>query len=236
MAIVVPVNRGLWRAVPLWFGYMCVATVHLAIGVAMLVNGRDYSIILLYFEPAFVLGQIAFTFESSVKLLGLRLGGGPEARLLVWLIPVIPIAIVLPIEIGLMQDALASWNNQEGQSLKLVYGVRYFLSITLFVVLAAMPVVARLAKRTQGKAVVFHHYLLTAYVTCGALGYICKTNTRGTVDYYLTIAFFILGPLVCFFVWTWRAWRWSPAEFEAVEPAFRQDDGALRRQLAAQVL
>lgn len=218
IALGVSIRNRLWKTIPCWFVYICVATVHVLMGLVPMAEGRDYPILLLYFEPVIILSQIAFAFESSVKVLGITLTEGPpEGRLLLWLIPSVPAAIVLPIEIGFIQDAVASWHNQEGESLRLVYAIRLFLSLTLFVVLAVIPTIARLSMRVTRPAAAFHHYAVTGYVALAALGYLCKSYVSFGVDYYATLAFFVFGPVICFLVWSRKMWNRGPSDLEPVE-------------------
>ena len=218
-------RKSLWRVVPSWLLYVSLATIHVISGIVAQGLGYDYPMILLYFEPAFILGQIAFTFESSIKILGFKLAGGsaPESRLLVWLVPLVPAAIVLPIEIGFIQDALATWHSQEDESLRLVYSIRMFLSITLFVVLALIPAIGWTGKKAVKPAVRYHHHVVTAYMACNVLGYVCKYYVSRNSDLYLTVTFFIFGPVLCFLFWSWRMRTCGPADFEPVEDSSRED-------------
>lgn len=218
IALGVSIRNRLWRVVPCWFVYLSVATIHLLTGLIPMAAGRDYPILLLYFEPVVMLCQIAFTFESSARFLSIKITGGPpEGRLLLWLIPSVPAAIVLPIEIGFIQDAVANWHNQEAESLRLVYAIRLFLSLTLFVVLAVIPMMVRLRKQITKPAVVFHHHALTAYVALSATGYLCKSYVNLAVDYYVTLAFFLVGPLIFFLVWSTKMWKRCPSDLEPVQ-------------------
>ena len=226
-AIVAAVRNGLWRAVPAWIAYLFLVTAHLVVGLVATAFRKEYPVILLYFEPLIILGQIAFTFETGVKMGGFKLGtGSPESKLLMWLIPLVPAAIVMPIEIGFIQDALANWHSHESESLDLVYNVRRFLSLTLLVLLVAIPVTARMSKRPTMPAILVHHYVITAYVACSAIGYLCKVYFSGSTDFYLTNFFFVVGPMVCFLTWCWKMWKCQPADFESAEPLPAQDLGS----------
>ena len=183
--------------------------------------GRTYPVSLLYLEPLIIVGQIAVTFESSTKYLGITMGGSSaEGKLMFWLVPLVPAAIVLPIEIGFIRDALAAWSGDEGESLRLVYAVRMFLAITLVVILAAIPAASRLGRRPLLPAIRFHHRMLTAYLACGAIGYLLKSYVSNSVDTLITVLFFVVGPLICFTAWSTRMWNASPAD---LEPAVEAD-------------
>lgn len=210
--------RGLWRAVPAWSIYLCLVTAHLVVGFAGTATKREYPLVLLYFEPLIILGQIVFTFETGIKMSGFKFGtGSPESRLLIWLIPLVPAAIVMPIEIGFIHDALVGWNNHESDSLGLVYNVRRFLSLTLLFVLLAIPVAVRLGKKAARPAALLHHNVVTAYIACGAAGYLGKLYSTGNLDFLLTSFFFVVGPMACFLTWSWKMWMYHPADFEAFE-------------------
>ena len=235
VAISVSIRRGLWHTIPSWTFYLLIATIHLGTGIVAHLFRRDYPIILLYLEPAIILGQIAFTFESSVKYLEISFrSSSPENRLLLWLIPSIPAAVVLPIEIGFIRDALSSWHDQEDESLTLIYSVRLFLSLTLLVILALIPVVARLTKTVATPVIAFHHYLLTAYLACAATGYLCKPYVSFSMDFYTTIVFFILGPLVCFLVWSTKMWKRCPSDLEPVQSITPDDPSSAFQRGALQ--
>jgi hypothetical protein len=218
VALIASVRKGIWRAAPAWVGYLCIATIHLIMGEMMAFGlGRTYPVALLYLEPLIIVGQIAFTFESTVKYLGTTArGGSPEGRLMLWLIPLVPSAIVLPIEIGFIKDALVGWSGDEAESLRLVYAVRMFLSITLLVILAMIPIAARVAGKVPQATVAFHHQILTAYLACSAIGYLCKSYVSVSADRIITVIFFIIGPLICFALWSRKMWNASPADLRPV--------------------
>lgn len=224
-ALVVALRRGLWRAVPAWTAYLIVATIHVIVGVVLAMGiGRQYPMSLLYLEPAIILGQIAFSFESSVRFLGIEWRGRPlEGKLLIWLIPLVPAAIVLPIEFGFVRDALSSWSGHEGESLRLVYTVRLFLALTLLFVLAAMMLAAKIGKRPTPRLAVIHHRIIAAYLGCAVCGYFGKTYVSDSIDTVFTIVFFVIGPLLCFAIWSRMMWNASPAD---LEPA-RTDSGGM---------
>ncbi|HEY3741011.1 MAG TPA: hypothetical protein VGL53_14260 [Bryobacteraceae bacterium] len=215
-ALVVSLRRGLWRTVPAWTAYLIVATIHVIIGVVLSMDiGRQYPMSMLYLEPAIILGQIAFSFESSVRFLGIEWKGRPlEGKLLIWLIPLVPAGIVLPIEFGFVRDALSSWSGHEGESLRLVYTVRLFLAVTLLFVLAAMMVAAKIGKRVTPRLALVHHRIIAAYLGCAVCGYFGKSYVSDTVDTAFTIVFFIIGPLLCFAIWSQAMWNASPADLE----------------------
>jgi len=221
LALVAAVRKGIWRAVPAWAAYVCVATIHLITGLTIsLIPGGGYPVALLYFEPVLIVAQIALTFETSLKVLQISpRSGPPEGRLLLWLIPLVPAAIVLPIEIGFIRDAVEKWNKHVGESLMLVYAVRMFLSITLLVVMAVMPLIARLTRKAHQTAISFHHRALTGYFLCAAVGYLCKSYVNVSADRLITEVFFIIGPLVCFLAWSGIMWNRLPSELEPPETA-----------------
>jgi len=209
------VRKRVWRTVPGWVLYVFVITVHLTVGALSDVLKLDYPMRLLYFEPAIMVLQIAFTFESSLRYLGLPgRGRSPEATLLLWLIPLVPIAIVLPIEFGFVKEVLTGWESHEGQSLKLLYAIREFLALTLIVVLGLITFGTYINQRRPGPAAAFHHRLLIAYLGCLATGYLCKAHVKALADRQTTIAFFVVGPMICFAAWSWRMWNASPSDFE----------------------
>ena len=230
-ALVAAIRGKLWKSVPAWVIYTVIVTIHVALGLVLADASHPYPIALVYFEPAIIVGQIAFAFESSLFYLGiLSKRSSPERRLLVWLIPLVPAAIVLPIVISFVQDALTGWNGDSGESLRMVYGVRKFLSVTLLVILVAIPFLARSAGRRPQPAPIFHHRILTLYVACGALGYLCKAYLSGIADVSLTILFFVAGPLLCFALWARRMWNASPAEMEPVETGSRPESSLFERR------
>lgn len=225
LALATSARNGLWRTLPAWLIYVCVATGHLLCGMFnSLEPSKGYPIALLYFEPFIIILQILLTFEASLRMFGVsRKNGSPESRLLLWLIPVVPVAIVLPIEIGFIRDAFEKWSKYQGDALMLVYGVRKFLSITLLIVLTAVPLIAGFAKKQPTRAALFHHRILIAYFMCASIGYLCKAYVTGAVDLYVTIAFFVVGPLICFVVWSLRMWNCPQSAFDPMETSSAED-------------
>ncbi len=216
-ALLATYRHRLWRAVPLWTLYLGVATIHMITGLLIALRpGSDYPVALLYFEPVLILCQIGLTFESCLNILHISpKGGSPENRLILWLIPLVPAAIALPIEIGFVRDALEKWNKNQGDALMLMYAVRRFLSITLVAVLCVIPLIAGLSKRKGYRPAMYHHFVLIGYFLCSALGYLAKSYVDA--DRNLTILFFVVGPLMCFIAWTWEMWNRTPGEMEAIE-------------------
>jgi hypothetical protein len=234
LALVASVRTGLWRAVPAWVAYVCLATMHLITGLVIsLIPGSGYPVALLYFEPVLMVAQIALTFETCLKVLQISpRGGAPEGRLLLWLIPLVPAAIVIPIEIGFIRDAVENWSKHVGESLMLVYAVRMFLSITLLVVLAVMPLVARLARKARQTAISNHHRALTGYFLCAAIGYLLKSYVNISADRLITVIFFILGPFICFLTWSGTMWNRVPSDLEPpARVASDHDSASLERRL-----
>jgi hypothetical protein len=133
--------------------------------------------------------------------------------------------------VGFVQDALVNWTNDEGESLKVLYAVRLFLAMTLIVVLGLVPVVARLGKKAPSALAIFHHRVLTGYLTCAALGYISKSYGAASWDTFLTNVFFIVGPLICFGAWSWRMWKRSPEDLEPLSLEPTVDNNVFERRL-----
>jgi hypothetical protein len=216
VALVASVRRRLWESLPAWTIYIGIVTIHVIAGVVLSMGlGREYPLSILYLEPALIMGQIAITFESSLKYLGITWRNrSPEGRLLLWMIPLVPTAIVLPMEFGFVRDALASWSNHEGESLRLVYAVRLFLGVTLLILFALVPVAARLRGTPVLPIAVTHHRIVAAYLAFAVFGYIGKSYVTNSTDLVLTIVFFVVGPVLCFAYWSRTMWNASPIELE----------------------
>ena len=230
-AVAVALLRGLWRSTPAWTVYVCVATVHLIVGLALVpIIGSDYPLALVYLEPLILIGQIAFAFESCLKYLQVPLrGGSPESRLLLWLIPLVPTALILPVEIGFVQDALASWHSQERDALALLYALRRLLSITLLVILAVVPFIAKARKIEPQATIRFHHFVLSGYLLCSVVGFFGKQYLSNKLDLVFTIAFFLAGPTICFAVWAGRMWKARPEDLRVQEPQPEAGDAHYQR-------
>jgi len=216
--IVAALHRGLWRSLPVWTAYVLIATVHLSTGLILTLGfHQDYPMAIFYLEPLRIIGQIAFTFEASMKYLYRTVGESPERRMLLWLIPLIPAAIVLPIEVGFVQEALANWNSDEVEALSVLYTVRLFLSLTLTAILCIVPIVAKLARKAPSKTATFHHRMLTAYIGCAVLGYVPKVYFGSKYDWPITIMFFLVAPLACFGLWALIMWKRGPEDMDTPE-------------------
>jgi hypothetical protein len=225
-ALVASLRAGLWRAVPAWTIYIVIATIHLGMGLVMNLGfHQDYPLSILYLEPLLIMGQIAFAFEASMKYLHRSSSSVPERRILLWLIPLIPAAVVLPAEVGFVQDAVANWTTDEGESLKVLFAVRKFLAMTLMVILALVPIVARLARKAPSASAVIHHRVLTTYLACSVLGYVSKASVGESWDRFVTNLFFIAGPIACFVTWSLMMWKIGPRDLEPLDISTSNHDG-----------
>ena len=169
-------------------------------------------------EPIIVIGQIAFALEAGIRYLQStysRADESPEDRLLLWLIPLVPTAIGVPIEMGFVQEAVSAFNRDQGDALRLLYLVHVFLSGTLLAGLVGTRIMAALQGRTPNSLYSFHLHLLMVYLASYAIGYAAKLNTFGVWDDTVSSLFFLAIPMACYIAWAWRMNSATPETFAA---------------------
>jgi hypothetical protein len=215
--LAVTIRRGIWKALPVWTIYVCIASAQIVTGLVLTFGISAYPAAVLYLEPLIVLGQIAFTIEAGISYLQSSYAAddqSPESRLLLWLIPMIPTAVGLPIEMGFVQEAVSAWSRDPGDALRLLYLVHLFLSGTLFIGLVGTRFVAQLQRRRATQAHSFHLHLLMVYVGSYAIGYAAKLRTTGHWDDAVMAIFFLAIPLACYLTWAWRMNSTSASAFK----------------------
>jgi len=96
------------------------------------------------------------------------------------------------------------------------------------VLLALVPIAARLRGTAVRPAAITHHRIVAAYLCLAVFGYIAKSYVSNFVDMFFTVVFFIIGPVLCFAYWSRRMWNTSPIDFESANVAAVAVDDAIR--------